>query len=303
MPELKALNVGPSGIEIAYERFGDPGAPPVLLIMGGGAQMINWPEGFCQELVDRGMQVIRFDNRDAGRSTHFSDAPVPDFTAAFAGDLSTASYTLSDMAADSVGLLEMLGIDSAHLVGASLGAMIAQMVAIEHPDRVRSLTSMMSSTGEPGVGQGDTSVFAKLGRPPQDRESFVEWHVRAMRIGASPGFEFDVAAATERAGRIHDRGYDVLGFQRQGIAVLATGDRTERLRSLRVPTLVVHGAADTLCDISGGRATAAAIPGAELMVLEGMGHSLPRELWPVFATHIAGLVDRADTSGARSAAG
>jgi pimeloyl-ACP methyl ester carboxylesterase len=294
MPELKALNVGPSGIEIAYERFGDPDAPPVLLIMGGGAQMINWPEGFCQELVDRGLQVIRFDNRDAGRSTHFSDAPVPDFTAALAGDVSTASYTLSDMAADAVGLLDVLGFDSVHVVGASLGGMIAQMIAIEHPDRVRSLTSMMSTTGEPGVGEGDFSAFAELGRPPQDREAFIEWHVRAMRIAASPGFEFDAAAAAERGGRVYDRGYVVLGMQRQGIAVVATGDRTQRLRSLRVPTLVVHGAADTVCDISGGRATAAAIPGAELVVLDGMGHNLPRELWPELATRIAGLVNRAE---------
>jgi pimeloyl-ACP methyl ester carboxylesterase len=292
MPELKALNVGPSGVEIAYERFGDPDAPPVLLIMGGGAQMINWPEGFCRQLVDRGTQVIRFDNRDTGRSTHFSDAPVPDFAAALVGDLSTASYTLSDMAADAVGLLDVLGFDSAHLVGASMGGMIAQLIAIEHPGRVRSLTSIMSTTGEPGVGEADLSAFAELGKPPQDREAFIEWQVRAMRIAASPAFEFDAAAAAERAGRVFDRGYDVLGMQRQGIAVVATGDRTQRLRSLRVPTLVMHGTADTLYDISGGRATAAAIPGAELVILAGMGHNLPRELWPELSTRIADLVEK-----------
>lgn len=294
MPELKARNVGPSGIEIAYERFGDPGASPVLLIMGAGAQMINWPEEFCQTLVGRGPHVIRFDNRDSGRSTHFSGAPLPDFAAVLAGDLSTASYTLSDLAADTVGLLDALGLTGVHLVGSSMGGMIAQMIAIEYPERVRSLTSMMSTTGEPGVGEADFSVFAELGAPPQDRAAFVDWQVRALRLAASPGLAFDVAAATERAGRVFDRGYDTLGIQRQGLAVVATGDRTERLRSLRVPTLVVHGAADIVCDVSGGRATAAAVPGAELLILEGMGHHLPHELWPELATRIGEFVHHAE---------
>ena len=294
MGEQKARNVGPSGIEIAYEMFGAPDAPPVLLIMGSGAQMINWPEGFCQELVDRGLRVIRFDNRDTGRSTRFPDAPEPDFPAAMAGDFTTATYTLSDLAADTVGLLDVLGVASAHLVGASLGAMIAQEAAIEHPDRVRSLTSMMASTGAPGVGKHDFSAFASIGAPPAERAAFIEWQVRAMRAGGSPAFEFDVAAATERAGRVFDRGYDVGGMHRQSIAVLATGDRTERLGSVRAATLVVHGGADILCDVSGGRATAAAIPGAELVIVDGMGHNLPRQLWPELATHIAGLVTRAE---------
>jgi pimeloyl-ACP methyl ester carboxylesterase len=295
MSEMKALGVGPSGIDIAYERFGDPGAPPVLLVMGAGAQMIEWPDGFCRELVDRGLQVIRFDNRDAGRSTHFPDAPVPDFAAALAGDLSTASYSLSDMAADAVGLLDVLGIGAAHVVGASMGGMIAQVVAIEHPDRVRSLTSMMSTTGEPGVGEADFSLFAGLGPPPADREGFVDWYVRSKRITASPGFGFDEDEVAERGGRVHDRGYDALGIQRQGLAVVATGNRVERLRALRVPTLVVHGDADPVCGVDGGRATAAAVPGAELLVVDGMGHHLPRELWPVFAARVAGLVERAES--------
>jgi pimeloyl-ACP methyl ester carboxylesterase len=296
MPELKARNVSPSGIEIAYERFGDPDAPPAVLVMGAGAQMINWPEGFCQALVDRGLQVIRFDTRDAGRSTHFFDAPVPDFAAALAGDLSTASYTLSDLAADTVGLLDALGLTGAHLVGSSMGGMIAQMIAIEYPERVRSLTSMMSTTGEPGVGEADFSLFAGLGAPPQDREAFVAWQVRALRLAASPGSKFDASAAAERAGRVFDRGYDALGMQRQGLAVVATGDRTARLRSLQVPTLVLHGAADIVCDVSGGRATAAAVPGAELVILEGMGHSLPQELWPELATRISEFVHRTETA-------
>ncbi len=210
MPELTARNVGPSGIDIAYERFGDPGAPPVLLIMGAGAQLINWPEGFCQELVDRGLHVIRFDSRDAGRSTHFPEAPVPDFPAALAGDFSSASYTLSDLAADTIGLLDALGLTGAHLVGSSMGGMIAQVIAIEYPDRVRSLTSMMSTTGQPGVGEADFSMFADLGAPPRDREAFIDWQVRALRLAASPVFPFDETAAAERSGRVFDRGYDPL---------------------------------------------------------------------------------------------
>ncbi|MGQ4430929.1 MULTISPECIES: alpha/beta fold hydrolase [unclassified Streptomyces] len=294
MPELTAHDVGPSGIDIAYERFGDPGAPPVLLIMGAGAQLINWPEGFCRELVDRGLHVIRFDTRDAGRSTHFPDAPVPDFPAALAGDFSSASYTLSDLAADTVGLLDALALTGAHLVGSSMGGMIAQMIAIEYPDRVRSLTSMMSTTGRPGVGEADFSVFADLGAPPRDREAFIDWQVRALRLAASPVFPFDETAAAARSGRVFDRGYDPLGIQRQGLAVLVTGDRTDRLRSLRVPTLVVHGTADIVCDISGGHATAAAVPDAELLILEGMGHGLPEELWPELASHIGELVHQAE---------
>jgi pimeloyl-ACP methyl ester carboxylesterase len=290
MGEEKALNVGPSGIEIAYERLGDPGSLPVLLVHGGGAQLINWPEGFCAELVGRGVQVIRFDNRDTGLSSHFPDAPVPDLQAALAGDFSSASYTLSDMAADAVGLLDVLGFDSVHLVGASLGGMVAQLIAFEYPDRVRSLTSMMSTTGDPAVGQPDFTALAGVGAPPGDRRGFIDWQVRALRAVGSPGFEFDEAAVADRAARCYDRGYDALGMRRHAVAVLASGDRTERLRSLRVPTLVLHGADDVMCDVSGGRATASTIPGAKLVIIDGWGHNLPQQLWPELATHITGLV-------------
>jgi pimeloyl-ACP methyl ester carboxylesterase len=294
--EERAHNVGPAGIDIAYERFGDASAPPVLLIMGGGAQMINWPEGFCAELVDRGLYVIRFDTRDTGRSTHFTEAPAPDVQGALAGDLSSASYTLSDMAADTVGLLDVLGLDSAHIVGASLGGMVAQTMAIEYPDRVRSLTSMFSTTGDRTVGQTDFVALGPLGAPPEDRQGYIDWQVRAMRAVGSPGFPFDVAAVAERAARYYDRGHDPLGMLRQAVAVVASVDRTDRLRELRVPTLVMHGTDDKMIDTSGGRATAAAVPGTTLVIFDGMGHNLPQELWAELAGHIIELVQRADAS-------
>ncbi|MBF6327962.1 alpha/beta fold hydrolase [Nocardia transvalensis] len=297
MTEYTALNVGPAGIEGAYERLGEADAPPVLLIMGGGAQMINWPDGLCAELVDRGLHVIRFDNRDAGLSTHFPEAPVPDFPAAMAGDFSTVSYTLSDMAADTVGLLDALGLDSVHLVGASQGGMIAQTMAIEYPERVRSLTSMMSTTGSPDVGRTDTRAFESEGSPPEDRQGYIDWSVRIRRTMGSPGFAYDAELVADIAARSGDRDHDRGAMLRQAVAVLASGDRTDLLRKLRIPTLVIHGTDDLCFDPSGGRATARAIPGAELLLIDGMGHSLPRELWPTFADRIAALVRRAEISG------
>ncbi|MEU3726470.1 alpha/beta hydrolase [Streptomyces sp. NPDC031705] len=295
--EEKAVNVGPAGIEVAYERWGDGQAPPVLLIMGIALQMHGWPDGFCAELTGRGVQLIRFDNRDAGLSSHFPDAPVPDVPAALAGDLSSASYTLSDMAADAVGLLDALGLDSAHVVGLSLGGAIAQTMAIEHPGRVRSLTSLMSTTGDRTVGLPDTAALSALaGPPPKSREEVVDRTVNAVRVLGSPGYAFDEAAARERAGRAFDRSYDPLGVARQAVASVASGDRTALLRSLRLPTLVVHGADDPMCDVSGGRATAEAVPGAELAVFPGMGHDLPRDLWPEIAALITDLVHRTEAS-------
>ena len=292
----RAPNIGPARIDIAYERLGDPRALPVLLIMGGGAQLIAWPDGFCDELLRRGLHLVRFDNRDAGESTHMTGAPAPDFAAAMAGDCSSASYTLSDMAADTVGLLDALGIDSAHLVGASMGGDIAQTIAIEHPARVRSLTSMMSTTGSASVGQPHPDALRAMGAgpPPTTREMLVETMLRASRAVGSPGFAPDLDGIAERARRAFDRGFDPAAMGRQGIAVLASGDRTARLRSLDVPSLVVHGTDDRLRDVSGGRATAAAIPGAELMLISGMGHDLPRALWPRIASAIAELIERAE---------
>ncbi|HEX4420427.1 MAG TPA: alpha/beta hydrolase [Kofleriaceae bacterium] len=290
-----AHNIGPARIDIAYEQLGDPHAPPVLLIMGIGGQLIAWPDGLCDELVGRGLHVIRFDNRDVGQSTHLTGAPPPDLAAAIAGDHSSASYTLSDMAADAVGLLDALGVDSAHLVGASMGGFIAQTIAIEHPHRVRSLTSMMSTTGDRSVGQPHADATRALaGPPPTSREAIVQRTLDVFRAVGSPGFPADLEGIADRAGRAFDRAFDPLGMARQAVAVIASGDRTSRLRSLDIPALVIHGANDQMIDPSGGRATAAAIPGAELLVIDGMGHDLPRALWPQLATRIRALIERGE---------
>ncbi len=292
----RVSSVGPARIDIAYERLGDPHAPPVLLIMGLGTQLIGWPDGFCSELVGRGLQLIRFDNRDAGESTHMTSAPVPNMMAVIAGDVSSVSYRLSDMAADSVGLLDALGLDSVHLVGASMGGFIAQTIAIEHPHRVRSLTSIMSSTGDRTVGQLHPEAMKIFAMPPvTNRAQAVQRTLDVFGIIGSPGFPPDVDAISDRSARAYDRSYDPLGMARQGVAVLASGDRTPRLRSVAVPTLVIHGASDRMCDVSGGRATAAAIPGAELVVIDGMGHDLPKPLWTQLATKIAENVQRGET--------
>jgi pimeloyl-ACP methyl ester carboxylesterase len=286
---------GPSGIEIAYERFGDPDAPPVLLVMGLGRQMLGWLDEFCSGLVARGLHVIRFDNRDVGLSTHLHDAPPPDVMAALSGNSSSATYTLSDMAADSVGLLDALALDSAHLVGASMGGMIAQTIAIEYPERVRSLTSIMSTTGDDSVGQASQEALgALMSAPATSRQEAVDRTVSVFRVVGSPGFEFDEAGVRERAGIAYDRAHDPLGVARQMVAVLASGDRTSSLRSVNLPTLVLHGAQDPLVDVSGGKATADAVPDAELVVFDGMGHDLPRALWPKITARIGNLVQRAE---------
>lgn len=283
----KKQNVGPSGIEIAFRKLGTASSPPVFLIMGAGAQMISWPEGFCMELVNRGLQVILFDSRDTGLSTHFTDAPVPDFPAVMAGDFSTVSYTLSDMAADTVGLMNAFGFDKVHLVGASMGGMIAQTIAIEFPSRVKSLTSIMSTTGNDAVGQTDYPALSQLGTPPwNDREAYIKWRIRSLKALGSPGFPFDEQAAAEVSGLSWDRDHDPLGMTRQAVAVIKSGDRTQSLHKLKLPTLVIHGKSDKMINVSGGIATAKAIPNAKLVLFDGMGHSLPQPLW----TEIAGLI-------------
>lgn len=290
MTVVIASNVGPAGIDIAYERLGDPSGPPVLLVMGLGAQLIHWPDAFCDELVKRGLHVIRFDNRDVGQSTHMTSAPTPNFVAAMAGDFSSVSYRLSDLAADAIGLLDTLGIERAHVVGASMGGYIAQTMAIEHAHRVKSLTLIMTSTGDRRVGQPHPEAMQIFAGPtPTTREESIARQLFASKIIGSPGFPREPDFITERAGRAFDRGFDPVGMVRQAVAIVASGDRTSRLHELNVPTVVIHGTVDKLVDISGGRAVAAAIPGAELIEIEGMGHDLPRPLWPMFATKIAAL--------------
>jgi methylmalonyl-CoA mutase, N-terminal domain len=293
-------------IELAYETFGRSGDSPLLLIMGLATQMLGWPDQFCAGLAKAGHYVIRFDNRDVGLSTHLDDAGAVDIAAVLAGDLSSAAYTISDMARDAAGLLDALGLDSAHVVGASMGGMIAQAMAIEHPERVRSLASIMSTTGNPAVGQPTPEAISVLLAPrPPDRDGTIERVVANYRVIGSPGFEFDEAALRERAARSYDRANDPAGVLRQMAAVPASGDRTAELRAVQTPTLVLHGRQDSLATLSGGVATAEAIPGAELVVFDGMGHDLPRELWPQLIEAIAALTKRAqrDRGGSASAPG
>lgn len=301
MVDRKVLGVGPSSIDITYQRLGEADAPPVLLIMGGGAQLIHWPDDFCCALVDRGLQVIRFDNRDSGLSSHFSHLPPPDFPAVMQGDFSSVAYTLSDMAGDATGLLDALGVGAAHIVGASMGGQIAQTIAIEHPERVLSLTCMMSTTGNAAVGQVAPEIMREVFGAPvgPSRAEVVEHRVRAMRAIGSPAYPTPEAQIAERAGQAYDRSYDPLSIMRHGAASLASGDRTEKLRELRVPALVIHGLADRLVDPSGGRATAEAIAGAELELVEGMGHDIAPGLRMRLAERIASFVLKAER--ARSA--
>jgi pimeloyl-ACP methyl ester carboxylesterase len=281
-----------NGLTLAYETFGDPRRPPLVLIMGLGVQMLGWPDEFCALLAEH-RHVIRFDNRDVGESTHL-DAPKPDIQACLAGDTSSASYKIDDMALDAVGLLDALAIDSAHVVGASLGGMIAQTVAVLHPERVRSLTSIMSTTGAREVSQSTPEAAAMLVHPPaRSREEAMDWAVRVNRVIGSPAYPSDEGEVRDLAARSWDRAHDPAGFARQFAAILASRNRTEAVRGIRVPTLVIHGEEDPLVPVAGGRATADAIEGAELHVIPGMGHNMPRQLWPQLVELIVGFGDRA----------
>ena len=286
--------VAANGIELAYETFGDSSNQPLLLVMGLATQMLAWHDDFCADLVERGFHVIRFDNRDIGLSTHLSDAPPPDLMAAFAGDTSSASYALEDMADDAIGLLDALNIDSAHVVGASMGGMIAQKVAIRHPQRVRSLTSIMSTTSPDVGGPTDEAMALMFVPPATNRDEAVERAVSTYRVIGSPGYPLDETWLRGIAGTSYDRAYDPMGVARQLLAVQASGDRAPALADVTVPTVVIHGEADPLVQVAGGRATAAAIPDAELLVLPGMGHNMPRELWPTISDAISAVAERGE---------
>jgi len=291
------------GIELCYETLGDPQAPPLLMIMGLGVQMIHWPDGLCELLAGRGLRVIRFDNRDAGRSSWLSERGKPSLRAAASRTLAQPPYLLADMARDAAGLLDALRIEAAHVLGASLGGMIAQTLAIEQPDRVLSLASLMSHTGDMVNGRThEVAMPVLMRRPPTERAAYVESIVEARRVIGSPGFEHDEDWIRELAARAFDRGLNPGGTQRQLAAILASGDRTAQLRELDVPTVVIHGTDDVLIDVSGGEATAAAIPGAELVLIEGLGHDLPAGAWPRIADAVLANIERGRTRAAGAVA-
>ena len=279
MPKAKV-----NDIEIEYETFGEPSSKPLLLIMGLGAQMINWDEEFCEKLVERGFYVIRFDNRDVGLSTKFEEVGEPDLMKLFMsvqkGEKIEAPYTLEDMADDAVGLLDVLNVDKAHICGRSMGGMIAQIIAYRHPKRILSLISISSSTGNPDLPRPKPEAMQVLVNPiPTEREAIIENGVNRMRIIHGSGFPFDEERARKLVGNSFDRSAYGQGFGRQLSAVIASGNRKPALASITVPTLVIHGGDDPLVPLEGGRDTAEAIPGSELLIIKGMGHSLPPEVW------------------------
>jgi pimeloyl-ACP methyl ester carboxylesterase len=281
------------GVTLCYETFGERSDPTALLIMGLGTQMVAWPEEFCRALAARGLHVVRFDNRDIGRSTHLTGAP-PTMAQILRRSRRAAHYTLGDMADDAAGLLRELGLAPAHVIGASMGGMIAQTLAARHPDQVSSLVSIMSSTGNRWTGQPALRLYPMFLRPaPAGREAFiahVEGILTAIGSRGLPREPEDIRAV---AAASYERDHDPRGAQRQLAAILASGDRTAELRRIAAPTLVIHGSADPLVAPSGGRATARAIPGAKLMIIKGMGHDLPRVLWPTLIDAIGQNVVRA----------
>lgn len=281
-----------NGIELCYDAFGDPQAPPLLLIMGLAAQMIAWDDEFCDRLAARGYRVVRFDNRDIGLSTRLDRAGVPDVPAAFAaamqGQPIAAPYLLRDMADDAVGLMDALGIEAAHVVGASMGGAIGQTLAIHHPTRLRTLTSIMATSGARGLPPPTPEALAILLKPtPTDQAGYFESYVRTWNVLRAGHFPLDEARDLTRAGQNFARGLNPAGVARQLVAILASGSRKEALATVRLPTLVIHGDADPLVPLACGVDTAESIPGAKLLIVKGMGHALPISMWPQIIDAIA----------------
>ena len=282
-----------NGLKLCYDTFGDAGAPPLLLIMGLAAQMVAWDDEFCTLLAERGFRVIRFDNRDIGLSTRIDSAGVPDVSAAFMAAMQgkpipTPPYLLRDMAADAIGLLDALEIPSPHVVGASMGGAIAQTLAIHHPERLRTLTSIMATTGEPGLPPPTAEALAVLFKPtPTDQAGYFESYVQTWKVLRAGSFPLDEARDLARAGQNFARGLNPAGVARQLVAILASGSRKQALAAVRVPTLVVHGDIDPLVPLACGLDTAESVPGAKLLVVPGMGHALPISKWPPIVDAIA----------------
>ncbi len=282
-------------VELCYQTYGDADGEPLLLVMGLGGPMTWWDDDLCRLLAMEGFYVVRYDNRDTGRSTRIrARVTRSQLVRAFGGRNVRTPYSMADLAGDAVALLDHLGLESAHIAGISMGGMIAQTVAIEHPRRVRSLTSIMSTTGKRTVGWQDPRLIPALIAPRKPgRESYVETSVAFWDVIGSPSYPHDREVLRDRAGVTFDRGYSASGVMRQMLAILTQPDRSHRLRSLRVPALVVHGLADKMVHVSGGRSTAAAIPGAELVLVDGMGHDLPPALFETLVEAIARTADRA----------
>jgi pimeloyl-ACP methyl ester carboxylesterase len=292
--------IGVGKLTLEYERFGPTDRETVVLIMGLGAQMTRWPVALCQLLVDRGFHVVRFDNRDIGLSTKLDWLGAPDIGALIAarsaGQGAVPPYRLDDMAADTVGLLDALGVDKAHIVGASMGGMIAQLLAADFPDRTRSLTSIMSTTANPAVPQGTPEALMALMAPPapaRDEAAIVARSLRIAKIIGSPGYPQEDAILRDMILADARRSFHPVGAARQMAAVVCAEDRRPKLAALAVPTVVLHGADDPLVPVEGGQDTAATIPGAELRIVPGMGHDLPPALLGTIADAIASAAGRA----------
>ena len=268
-------------IKLEYDTFGNPSSPPILLIMGLGAQMVRWDEAFCQYLAANNRWVIRFDNRDVGLSTKFDEAGVPDVMSLIQGKPVDVPYKLKDMAKDTIGLLDHLEIEKAHVVGVSMGGMIAQTIAINYPDRVRTLTSIMSSTGNPKLPQPKPEAMALLVAPPAtSRDEYLKNALASAKVLHGPVYKLNEDLVRKYSESEYDRCYDPPGFSRQLAAVLASGSRSAALKDVKIPSLVIHGDADPLVPVEGGKDTAKSIPGAKLVIIEGMGHSFPTEKVP-----------------------